>query len=1129
MGGGDDAPKCPPDKDYQAIMQPFLPVVEGELEPLFDVPLSDAPILFLVFFHKALRHELSDLHRLAVIASESVSSKRDVILDLRRRFDFFRLAHKYHSAVEDEVIFLALDAHTKNIVHKYALEHNCIDDLFDSVYHCLDTLVDVNKDSSETFQELISCIGTMHSYICQHMLKEEEQVFPLLLEHFSSKEQASLVWEFFCSIPVILLKELLPWMISFLSPEKQVDVTHCIREIVPQEKSLQEVVISWLCRNDRSSFGAFTKIRKEALDGCMESILKLHCSENPLREPRQLRKMGCVPTSIGNNMVEYLHLWHCAIQKDLKEILEEAYQRRNTRRLLNIDSLLAQLKFLVDVIIFYSNALKKFFYPVLNKVSDNHLSISSSDQFSIESHIGSLHQLLQYDTKNGLGLSQFVEKLCQELESFVMDIGKQFYFQEIEVFPLISKNCSDDTQRELLYTSLCLMPLGLLKCVIPWYAAHLSESESRSFLHGINQLGDNFADKSFVSVLLEWFHIGYSGKPSGNFGKNLQKISKSTCSFLPEQIKETIGCSSFYSNKQPCGESKPSITEPVTANKGKTLVSYSSSESHKAEAYEMPYASEINLHVFFPGTKRLLRSFPKLPGGESSAISITEEPKPMDLIFFFHKALKKDFEYLVSGSAQLVENIMFLKEFSQHFHLLWLRYQFHSGTEDEIAFPALEAKGKVQNISYSYTIDHKLEVKHFHEISLILDKMSKLHISVSSADSCLQDRRMVKYNQLCMKLHHMRMVEGHDTAHVAPESNTLWTADPLEIISRYLSTDALEEQGDILCDKGIKLDCFGANIDMLGKCNLDDNAKVSKGNQNNEGSKSEKLVSEIENKTCNEVAGVTIKVDKPGQPFQSNPKSGHHEHLLTTSQDDLEAAIRRVSRDSSLDPEKKSYIIQNLLMSRWIVQQRISHPQAIISSNGEEFPGQHPSYRDALKVTMGCKHYKRNCKLVISCCNKLYTCIRCHDEVADHSTDRRTITKMMCMKCLAIQPIGQTCSTVSCDNLPMARYYCKICKLFDDESTPVKALPCGHLMHSTCFQDYTCTQYTCPICSKSLGDMQVYFKMLDTLLAEEKMPDEYSGRTQVILCNDCEKKGAAPFHWRYHKCQYCGSYNTRLL
>lgn len=29
--------------------------------------------------------------------------------------------------------------------------------------------------------------------------------------------------------------------------------------------------------------------------------------------------------------------------------------------------------------------------------------------------------------------------------------------------------------------------------------------------------------------------------------------------------------------------------------------------------------------------------------------------------------------------------------------------------------------------------------------------------------------------------------------------------------------------------------------------------------------------------------------------------------------------------------------------------------------------------------------------------------------------------------------------------------------------------------------------------------MQVYFEMLDALLAEEKIPDEYSGKTQVSL------------------------------
>lgn len=34
---------------------------------------------------------------------------------------------------------------------------------------------------------------------------------------------------------------------------------------------------------------------------------------------------------------------------------------------------------------------------------------------------------------------------------------------------------------------------------------------------------------------------------------------------------------------------------------------------------------------------------------------------------------------------------------------------------------------------------------------------------------------------------------------------------------------------------------------------------------------------------------------------------------------------------------------------------------------------------------------------------------------------------------------------------------------------------------------------------------------------------------QDILCNDCEKKGSARFHWLYHKCGFCGSYNTRVI
>lgn len=38
-------------------------------------------------------------------------------------------------------------------------------------------------------------------------------------------------------------------------------------------------------------------------------------------------------------------------------------------------------------------------------------------------------------------------------------------------------------------------------------------------------------------------------------------------------------------------------------------------------------------------------------------------------------------------------------------------------------------------------------------------------------------------------------------------------------------------------------------------------------------------------------------------------------------------------------------------------------------------------------------------------------------------------------------------------------------------------------MHSHCFAAYTRYAYTCPVCFKSLGDMSVYWKMIDSLLS----------------------------------------------
>ncbi|CAI7767281.1 unnamed protein product, partial [Closterium sp. NIES-53] len=74
---------------------------------------------------------------------------------------------------------------------------------------------------------------------------------------------------------------------------------------------------------------------------------------------------------------------------------------------------------------------------------------------------------------------------------------------------------------------------------------------------------------------------------------------------------------------------------------------------------------------------------------------------------------------------------------------------------------------------------------------------------------------------------------------------------------------------------------------------------------------------------------------------------------------------------------------------------------------------------------------------------------------------------MTCNACMSVTLAQHTCREKGLES------NCPICHDFlFTSSTPVKALPCGHFMHSACFQAYTCEHYTCPICCKSVGDMR---------------------------------------------------------
>lgn len=76
---------------------------------------------------------------------------------------------------------------------------------------------------------------------------------------------------------------------------------------------------------------------------------------------------------------------------------------------------------------------------------------------------------------------------------------------------------------------------------------------------------------------------------------------------------------------------------------------------------------------------------------------------------------------------------------------------------------------------------------------------------------------------------------------------------------------------------------------------------------------------------------------------------------------------------------------------------------------------------------LGCTHYKRKCKFVVSnikinwlfnlnvislqspCCGKIYVCRFCHDENENHVINRKEIKEVVCAVCELQQPIQANC------------------------------------------------------------------------------------------------------------------------
>ncbi|KAF7834606.1 zinc finger protein BRUTUS-like isoform X1 [Senna tora] len=1161
----------------------------------------ESPILIFLFFHKAIRNELDGLHRLAMAFA---TGNRSDIQPLFERCRFLRSIYRHHSHAEDEVIFPALDIRVKNVAQTYSLEHKSESNLFDHLFELLNSTIQNDESFSK---ELASCTGALHTSISQHMAKEEEQVFPLLIEKFSLEEQSSLVWQFLCSIPVDTMAKFLPWLSTSISPDESKDLENCLSKIVPEEKLLQKVIFTWM--EGRS--GAST------VESCIDHS-QVQCNPRPLTHLIEKPNCACesattgkrkysesildVSDTTGTHPIDEILLWHNAIKKELHEIAVETRKIQLSGDFTNLSAFNDRLQFIAEVCIFHSIAEDKVIFPAV----DGELSFlqEHAEEESQFNDFRCLIEGIQSEGATSNSEAEFYSKLCSHADHIMETIQRHFRNEEVQVLPLARKHFSFKRQRELLYQSLCMMPLKLIERVLPWLVGSLTEDEAKMFLKNM-QLAAPKLDSALVTLFCGWACKARKKALCLSSGASGCCPAKELADIEENCIQSSCACASASSTSASGGSMSAKSDErkrPVKRNISDFYKNGDILESSETESIQKQCCSgqsccvpglgvsSNNLGLSSLSTARSLRSlsFSSSPPSLNSSLFIWETDnsceagsaeRPIDTIFKFHKAIRKDLEYLDVESGKLSDcDERILRQFTGRFRLLWGLYRAHSNAEDDIVFPALESKEALHNVSHSYMLDHKQEEKLFEDISCVLSELSVLNESLQiinmsentstcnleTSDASISDN-IRKYNELATKLQGMcKSIRVTLDQHVFREERELWP-----LFARHFT---VEEQDKIV---GRIIGTTGAEVlqsmlpwvtsaltqDEQNKM-MDTWKQAAKNTMFNEwlnecwkeSPPSISLTETSENGTSQSGTEYQESLDMNDQIFKPGWKD-----IFRMNQNELESEIRKVYRDSTLDPRRKAYLVQNLMTSRWIASQQ-KLPKAVPgeSSNGEEVEGRSPSFRDPERKEFGCEHYKRNCKLRTACCGKLFTCRFCHDNVSDHSMDRKATMEMMCMQCLNIQAVGPICMTPSCNGLSMAKYYCNICKFFDDErnvyhcpfcnlcrvgrglgidyfhcmkcncclgiksashkclekglemncpiccdflftsSATVRALPCGHYMHSACFQAYTCSHYTCPICSKSLGDMAVYFGMLDALLAAEELPEEYRDRYQFL-------------------------------
>ena len=239
---------------------------------------------------------------------------------------------------------------------------------------------------------------------------------------------------------------------------------------------------------------------------------------------------------------------------------------------------------------------------------------------------------------------------------------------------------------------------------------------------------------------------------------------------------------------------------------------------------------------------------------------------------------------------------------------------------------------------------------------------------------------------------------------------------------------------------------------------------------------------------------------------------------------------------------------------------------------------------------MKCLNNSNNYKLYASCCDKYICCHLCHNKNSDHKIKRlKEVKHILCSNCNTInENMSNECSNckkqfskffcnkckihsdsnmfhcekcnicyyekeedlIHCDNCNMCFMKksfhkhkcsivtgldkCQICfdKIFLEEDKTC-ILKCSHLIHKSCLNKLKNFNkdkiLRCTICNVSVHNSKKYEKKYDEKINELPVNLSRQDWKTEYLCFDCHDKDITKYHYYYHKCLKCNSYNTNSL